>query len=266
MTPRFAPPSSKRTSADSVEARPSHKRRAERSDITTAAQMDEEITNQKTTNAPAKACGWCVFQCLERVWPALDTRQKVFIMAAPTQYLSPNFNGADPIPAIHMSSLRVSSYIVEALRLVKKDTGTRMEQGNRLKPGERFEITTAEIDEFVGKKPTESGPGRWPLNTVPFAKHPVMQPELGKQARETSPLICPPEAKDNSPEFDQSQRSKPRSAPFCYHMENEGPTGYTTSKAKNYADDAWTTSTCQTCETKCQLATAIPVKRNGLGA
>ncbi|KAF4949886.1 hypothetical protein FSARC_13355 [Fusarium sarcochroum] len=44
--------------------------------------------------------------------------------------------------------------------------------------------------------------------------------------------------------------------PDAYH---EGfSTGYTIAEAKNYADDAWTTETYQTCEVKCQLATAIP--------
>ncbi|KAF5666814.1 hypothetical protein FCIRC_10050 [Fusarium circinatum] len=212
--PRFAPPSSKRTSPDSVEARSSHKRRAERRDITTAAQMDEEITNQKTTNAPAKACGW------------------LSIMPAPTQYLSPNFNGADPTSPFtcpHCQS-KVSSDIIETLRLAKKDAEKRMEQGNLLKPGERLEITTAEIDgfavpDFEGVASSFAEGDIEALTTTrdrhrhnyiirhsAVGKHPALQSELGEQAWETSPVICAPEAKDNSPEFDQSQRSEPRSA------------------------------------------------------
>ncbi|KAF5244276.1 hypothetical protein FANTH_7786 [Fusarium anthophilum] len=112
--PRFAPPSSKRTSPNSVKAHPYHKRHAESRDITTAAEMDEEITNQKITDAPAGGGGW----------------SKVF------------------------------SDIIEVFRLARKDAENKIELGN-LKPGERLEIVTAEIDGFAGKKTNESGPGRW---------------------------------------------------------------------------------------------------------
>ncbi|EXL74014.1 hypothetical protein FOPG_10828 [Fusarium oxysporum f. sp. conglutinans race 2 54008] len=63
-----SPPSSKRTSPDSAEDRPSPKRRAHRHEITTA-EIDEGFSNQKITETPARSGEWYVFQCQEHDLP-----------------------------------------------------------------------------------------------------------------------------------------------------------------------------------------------------
>ncbi|KAH7470147.1 hypothetical protein FOMA001_g14131 [Fusarium oxysporum f. sp. matthiolae] len=63
-----SPPSSKRTSPDSAEDRPSPKRRAHRREITTA-EIDEGFSNQKITETPARSGEWYVFQCREHDLP-----------------------------------------------------------------------------------------------------------------------------------------------------------------------------------------------------
>ncbi|KAL5591991.1 hypothetical protein FOVSG1_010880 [Fusarium oxysporum f. sp. vasinfectum] len=63
-----SPPSSKRTSPDSAEDRPSPKRRAHRREITTA-EIDEGFSNQKITDTPARSGEWYVFQCQEHDLP-----------------------------------------------------------------------------------------------------------------------------------------------------------------------------------------------------
>ncbi|EXA35745.1 hypothetical protein FOVG_12897 [Fusarium oxysporum f. sp. pisi HDV247] len=63
-----SPPSSKRTSPDSAEDRPSPKRRAHRREITTA-EIDEGFSNQKITETPARSGEWYVFQCQEHDLP-----------------------------------------------------------------------------------------------------------------------------------------------------------------------------------------------------
>ncbi|EXM20414.1 hypothetical protein V3481_016245 [Fusarium oxysporum f. sp. vasinfectum] len=63
-----SPPSSKRTSPDSAEDRPSPRRRAHRREITTA-EIDEGFSNQKITETPARSGEWYVFQCQEHDLP-----------------------------------------------------------------------------------------------------------------------------------------------------------------------------------------------------
>uniref|UniRef100_A0A0D2Y186 Uncharacterized protein n=1 Tax=Fusarium oxysporum (strain Fo5176) TaxID=660025 RepID=A0A0D2Y186_FUSOF len=63
-----SPPSSKWTSPDSAEDRPSPKRRAYRREITTA-EIGEGFTKQKVTETPAGSGEWYVFQCQEHDLP-----------------------------------------------------------------------------------------------------------------------------------------------------------------------------------------------------
>lgn len=63
-----SPPSSKWTSPDSAEDRPSPKRRAHRREITTA-EIGEGFTKQKVTETPAGSGEWYVFQCQEHDLP-----------------------------------------------------------------------------------------------------------------------------------------------------------------------------------------------------
>ncbi|KAG7405616.1 hypothetical protein Forpe1208_v015328 [Fusarium oxysporum f. sp. rapae] len=63
-----SPPSSKRTSPDSAEDRPSPKRHAHRREITTA-EIDEGFISQKITETPAGSGEWYVFQYREHDLP-----------------------------------------------------------------------------------------------------------------------------------------------------------------------------------------------------